>query len=155
MLKLVALAAAFAFPAEVANALGPDRTLDEATLARIKKEVWPGFYRAQDADGLAAFLDDAFVNIGPDGAVTPRTKELAAVRAKAWTPANFRYEISEFIWLRDDLVIIVGNGSSDRTGDDGKPCRHVYTSSNLVKRAPDAPLGWRALSSHVSGVKCD
>ncbi len=154
MRVIAAVAAAFLVAFASASADEGHRAADEAALTQIKTDAWPGFYRTQDAEGLAAFLDAAFVNIGPDGSMTPRAEELAAVRADPWMPANFRYEITKFVWLRDDLVIIVGRGSSDRTDDDGKPCRHVYASSNLLERAGDAPLGWRALSSHVSGVEC-
>jgi hypothetical protein len=138
--------AAFAAP--------PDRSADEAALKRIKTEVWPNFYRRQDAKGLDAFLDPAFVNIAPDGQLTTKAEELEGVRAEPWNPKNFRYTIKNFVWLNDDLVVVVGRGESDRTDGAGKPCRHGYASSNLLKRAPGAALGWRALSSHVSGDAC-
>ncbi|WP_425409173.1 nuclear transport factor 2 family protein [Hyphococcus sp.] len=132
----------------------PDRKADEAALSTIKLETWPEFFRTQDADGLGAFLDPAFVIIGPDGALTTRSETLDGVRAAPWTPSNFRYEIGSFAWLNDNLVIIVGKGNSDREDDEGRPCAHSYTSSNLLERAPDTPTGWRALSSHVSNVQC-
>ncbi|WP_428408831.1 nuclear transport factor 2 family protein [Hyphococcus sp.] len=154
-----ATAAALAFlalaPVAARAETAPDRTADEAALTTIKTDIWPGYYRNQDAEGLAAFLDPAFVNIGPDGAVSTRADELEGVKAEPWNPSNFRYEVGNFVWLRDDLVIVVGQGSSDRRNEEGQPCRHSYTSSNLLERAADAPNGWRALSSHVSGVKCE
>ncbi len=131
------------------------RAADEAALTRIKTEIWPGYYRGQDAEGLGKFLAGAFVNIGPDGSVSTRDAEIDWVRENAWSPANFRYTINKFVWLNDDLVIIVGRGESDRTNEDGAPCRHSYASSNLLERAPQSPNGWRALSSHVSGDQCD
>ncbi|MBL9097728.1 MAG: nuclear transport factor 2 family protein [Alphaproteobacteria bacterium] len=132
----------------------PARDHDEARLRHIKLEAWPAFYRTQDAKGLAGFLDSVFVNVGPDGSLTTRAEELDAVRAQPWNPKNFRYTIQHFVWMNDDLVLVVGRGESERTGEDGKPCRHGYASSNLLKRAADTPLGWRALMSHVSGVAC-
>lgn len=153
-MKKLFLALALSLAAGGACAKAPDRVADERALTHIKTELWPGFYRAQDAEGLAVFLDEAFVNIAPDGSVTPREEELAGVRDFPWNPVNFHYEIEKFVWLKEDLVIIIGRGSSDRTNEDGLPCRHVYASSNLLERAKDAPLGWRALSSHVSGAEC-
>jgi hypothetical protein len=144
--SLALIGAAFAAP--------PDRSADETTLIRIKTEVWPNFYLRQEAKDLDAFLDPAFVNIAPDGQLTTKAEELEGVRAKPWNPKNFRYTIKNFVWLSDDLVIVVGRGESDRTDGAGKPCRHGYASSNLLKRAPDSALGWRALSSHVSGDAC-
>ncbi|WDI31468.1 DUF4440 domain-containing protein [Hyphococcus flavus] len=132
----------------------PDRAADETALTTIKLETWPGFYRTQNVEGLGAFLDPAFVIIGPDGELTTKTQALDGVRAAPWTPSNFRYEIGSFVWLNDDLVIVVGKGNSDREDAAGRPCAHSYTSSNLLERASDAPEGWRALSSHVSNVQC-
>ena len=150
MTFLLAIAALAAVQAPAAQGA---RAADEAQLTRIKTETWPGFYRSQDADGLAAFLAEGFVNVAPDGAIASRAEELAGVRASRWEPRNFRYTIERIAWLDPDLVLIVGRGASDRT-EDGRACRHSYVSSNLLRRAPGTPLGWRALSSHVSGVSC-
>jgi hypothetical protein len=150
ILVLVAAMLAAGLPARAA----PERERDEAQLRHIKTEVWPSFYRKQDAKGLESFLAPAFVNIAPDGGITTRAEELEGVRQYPWNPKNFRYTIGQFVWLSGDLVIIVGRGESDRSSDDGKPCRHGYASSNLLTRAPNAPLGWQALSSHVSGDAC-
>ena len=138
-----------------APAAASDRAEDEAALTLIKTQTWPGFYRGQDADGLGAFLDPAFVNIGPDGSVSTRADELTWVRSTPWNPANFRYEVERFVWLKDDLVIVIGKGLSERQDDNGEACEHSYTSSNLLERAPGTANGWRALSSHVSGLSCD
>ncbi len=146
---LVTFVLALAMPV----AASTPRAADEAKLTQIKTEVWPGFYRRQDVKGLDGFLAGAFVNIGPDGGITPKAQELEAVRAQSWNPKNFRYTITRFVWLSDNLVIVVGRGESERTDKDGKPCRHGYVSSNLLERTA-SPLGWRALSSHVSGVAC-
>jgi hypothetical protein len=129
------------------------RAVDEAKLTQIKTEVWPGFYRRQDVKGLDAFLADVFVNIDPDGGITSKAEELDGVRASGWNPKNFRYTITRFVWLNDNLVVVVGRGESERTDKEGKPCRHGYASSNLLERTA-SPLGWQALSSHVSGVAC-
>jgi hypothetical protein len=137
-----------------ADAPPSQRQRDEAELTRIKTEVWPGFYRRQDAAGLASFLAPTFVNIAPDGSVTERASEIAWVRENSWNPKNFRYTVKRFAWINDDLVVVIGRGESDRADDAGKPCRHSYTSSNLLRRAAGAPHGWQALSSHVSGDQC-
>lgn len=132
-----------------------ERIRDASTLRQIKTTVWPTFYREQDIDGLSAFLAPDFVNIAPDGTVTPRAQELESVAETAWNPANFRYEVQRIAWVDADTVLVVGEGTSDRTDDGGEPCRHRYTSSNLLKRAPDSELGWQAHASHVSGVRCE
>ncbi|GAB4524218.1 MAG: hypothetical protein Kow00133_12410 [Amphiplicatus sp.] len=131
------------------------RAADEAQLRRIKTELWPNFYRQQDMKGLAAFLADSFVIIGPQGEVSTRADALEDVAAGPWSPANFTYTVLRIDWHGADLVTITGRGESDRASARGEPCRHRYISSNLLRRAPAAPLGWQALSSHVSGVACE
>lgn len=131
-----------------------DRKADEAAIREIKATHWPNFYRNQDTAGLGAFLAPEFVNIAPDGAVTPRAEELAWVRNNAWGPANFRYTVTRIDWFGSDLALVTGKGASDRTNGEGKPCQHSYVSSNLLRRAPGTALGWQALSSHVSGDAC-
>jgi hypothetical protein len=143
-----------AFVVLVAAAPAPDRAADEAALRRIKAETWPGFYRTQDVEGLGRFLADSFINIGPDGTVETRAAALDRVRSNAWTAVNFVYAVERIDWHGDDLVTVTGRGTSERTTTDGRPCRHRYVSSNLLRRAPDRPHGWQALSSHVSGVSC-
>ncbi len=138
----------------LAPAAAADRKADEAAIQRIKTEIWPSYSRNQDTAGLGALLADEFVNIAPDGAVTPKTEELAWVKANTWSPANFRYRITRISWLAPDLALVIGEGASDREDEAGKPCRHRYASSNLLRRAPNSPLGWQALSSHVSGDTC-
>jgi Domain of unknown function (DUF4440) len=135
-------------------ALAADRAADESDLRTIKTEHWPGFYRKQDVAGLGAFLAPSFVNIAPDGSATARAAELEWLAANPWKAVNFSYTIARIDWHGDDLATITGRGASDRTDAAGRPCRHTYVSSNLLRRTPSAPHGWQALSSHVSGVSC-
>jgi hypothetical protein len=151
---IAGLALVAAAPAAASEAKS-NRAADEAALTQIKTQTWPGFYLGQDADGLGAFLDPGFVNIGPDGSVSTRADELTGVRSSPWNPTNFRYEVERFVWLKDDLVIVIGKGMSERQNDNGEACEHSYTSSNLLERTPGTANGWRALSSHVSGLRCD
>jgi hypothetical protein len=72
--------------AGTAPALGAtSRATDEAKLTQIKTDIWPGFYRRQDVNGLDAFLADVFVNIGPNGEITPKATELEGVRTSLGT----------------------------------------------------------------------
>lgn len=149
------IAAVLVMAAAALSPASADRADDEKVLTRIKTEDWPAFYRQQDVDGLSAYLDPAFVNIAPDGSVTSRAEELAWVAGNRWNPQGFSYTIDRFDWFADDLVLVIGTGRSLREDEQGAPCRHSYVSSNLVRRAPGAPLGWQALASHVSGVRCE
>ncbi|XBQ15159.1 MAG: DUF4440 domain-containing protein [Oceanicaulis sp.] len=143
---LLALAAA-AQPSE--------RAADEAALVHIKTIVWPAFYAEQDVAGLDGFLAPGFVTFAPDGAATTRADALASVTAAPWTPTDFTYTVERLDWHGPDLVEVSGFGRSLRETAEGEPCRHSYFSSNRLVRAPEAVHGWRALSSHVSGVGCE
>lgn len=131
------------------------RAADEAALRHIKTEIWPAYYAEQDVDGLAEFLAAGFVTFSPDGAATTRADALASVAAEPWTPAEFVYTVERIDWHGPDLVEVSGTGDSLREDADGRACRHRYFSSNRLIRDEAARHGWRALSSHVSGVRCE
>ncbi len=124
---------------------------DEAALQRAKLEEWPGYYRRQDAEGLAGFLLADFQEIGSSGAKSGRDEALAWVRGNSWAPSNFRYEIDAIRFVTADVALVIGRGGSDRKGADGKPCRHSYVSSNLFRKLDGR---WRPALSHMSGEKC-
>lgn len=131
-----------------------DRVADEAQLRHIKTQVWPGYYRNQDVEGLSAYLGPGFVNIAPDGSASEREAEIAWVAANEWNPTNFRYVVDRIDWFGPDLVMVTGRGLSERTDEQGRPCDHSYASTNMVRRAQESPVGWHALASHVSGTQC-
>jgi len=143
-----------AIPAQGNTEAKQDRQADERQLTHIKTNIWPGYYRDQDTEGLRDFLASSFVNIGPDGAAVVKREELAAVAGEPWNPVNFRYVVDRMDWHGDDLVTITGRGMSDRRNSDGSTCLHSYASSNLLRREEGIKIGWQALSSHVSGVEC-
>ena len=142
------LAALLMFTIAQTNGLG---TADEAALRRAKLEEWPGYYRRGDAAGLAGFLLPDFQEIGSSGAVSGRDAAIAWVRGNDWSPRNFRYDIDAIRFVTGDVALVIGRGSSDRTGADGKPCRHSYVSSNLFRKLDGR---WRPALSHISGERC-
>jgi ketosteroid isomerase-like protein len=146
---LVAMVWALASPSATADP--PSHSADEAALREAKLVEWPGYYRRQDVDGLAAFLLPGFQAIAGDGAIEEREAVLASVRANPWDPANFRYEIDHIRFLSDDTALVIGRGGSD-SARDGRPCRARYRSSNLFRKVEGR---WRAALSHISGQACD
>ncbi len=153
--QFAAISLLCAAPLCIANGeVNTGTTQDEARLKEIKTTVWPTFYRSQDVDGLGRFLASTFVNIAPDGNVSTREAELRSVAENSWNPVNFRYVVKRIDWHGVNLVTVTGHGMSERTDEQGKPCLHSYTSSNLLRRTQDTEYGWQALSSHVSGIGC-
>jgi hypothetical protein len=145
------LAMTLAWASASGQSAPPSRIDDEAALREAKLVEWPGYYRRQDADGLASFLLPGFQAIAGDGSIEEREGVLAQVRARPWNPANFRYEIDHIRFLADDTALVIGRGGSD-SARDGRPCRARYRSSNLFRKVGGR---WRAALSHISGEACD
>lgn len=124
----------------------------EATLRDIKLKVWPGFYRAQDVEGLGRFLAPGFRSVAGDGSITTREEELKWLAANPWRPQAFSYTISSIACPAPDTAVIIGTGRSTRTDRDGKRRVGSYVSSNLFVRGE---AGWRAAASHISGERSE
>ena len=127
----------------------------KSTLATIKIDEWPSYYKTQDADGLAAFLSKDFVFITDDGSRSDYAQEVDWVRNNPWSGAendDFVYRIEDIVFQSDSVAIIYGEGTSTRTTEAGELCRHSYWSSNTL-RLEDGR--WKPTFSHVSGVKCE
>ena len=134
------------------HAASPHRESDIAALREAKLKAWPGFYRANDADGLAAFLADGFVALSDDGSTETKEQAVAWVRANKWGNAenDFRYDISDIAFYGADTANVYGMGSFNGTGPDGA-CRMRYTSANIFIRQAGR---WRPAFSHTSRAAC-
>jgi ketosteroid isomerase-like protein len=142
-LAVLALFAAGASPAD-----------DRAALEEAKLRTWPTLYRTNDADGLANFLADGFVQFSDDGSIETKEQAVAWVRSNKWANANndFRYEISRIAFYGPDTANVFGVGSYDGKAADGSACRMRYTSSNIFIRDK---LRWRPIFSHTTAAACE
>ncbi len=142
-LAALALFAAGASPAD-----------DRAALEEAKLRTWPTLYRTNDADGLANFLADGFVQFSDDGSIETKEQAVAWVRSNKWANANndFRYEISRIAFYGPDTANVFGVGSYDGKAADGSACRMRYTSSNIFIRDK---LRWRPIFSHTTAAACE
>jgi len=114
---------------------------DEQELRHIKTVLWPQAYRTQDVELLDSLLHDSFVVINDSGERSSKQDELEYIRNNTWNPGNFRYRIDSLEIYGNSFAIVSGTGTTDT---------YTYTSSNaLIKENGQ----WRAVSSHVSGVK--
>lgn len=131
----------------------PDRAADLAALREAKLNAWPGYYRTNDADGLAAFLADGFVAMGDDGSTETKGDVVAWVRANKWANAAnaFRYDIKDIAFYGPDTANVYGVGSFDGKGADGTACRMRYTSANIFVREGGR---WKPKFSHTSKAAC-
>ena len=114
---------------------------DERTLRHLKTVLWPKAYLTQDVELLDRLLHDSFELINDEGERATKWDELDYIRKNAWSPGNFKYRIDRLDIYNESFAIISGTGMADT---------YTYKSSNVLIKENGQ---WRAVSSHVSGVK--
>lgn len=115
-------------------------------LLRYLKEVeWAKAYREQDTVLLDRILGDDFQMIDDEGVWSNKEGELEWIRHNAMVNDTFYYEIKRLDALDNGTAMVCGNGHiwSDSI-------ETVYQSSNVLVKRDGI---WKAISSHVSGVK--
>lgn len=122
---------------------------DEATLRRLKEELWPRAYREGDPALLDQILAEEFQMIGPDGAWSSKRQELDYVSRHRMQNKSFRFEIRRLEVFENGTAVVAGRGvvigpASDPDGG------YEYQSSNILIRRAGR---WQAIASHVSGVR--
>ncbi|MBL7963634.1 MAG: nuclear transport factor 2 family protein [Flavobacteriales bacterium] len=118
---------------------------DERSLRHLKEVQWPQAYRTQDTVLLDNILHEDFEMIDAEGNVFRKADEIAWVKSNTWRVDSFRYEIKRLATWPNGTAIVSGIGHmlSDSV-------THTYWSSNVFVKTDGR---WRAVSSHVSGVK--
>ena len=114
---------------------------DEETLRHFKTVLWPKAYRTQDVALLDELLHDTFEMIDEEGNRSTKKKELEYVAANQWNPGNFEYRIERLQVYQGSFAVIDGTGIADK---------YSYKSSNFLVKEDGR---WRAIASHVSGVR--
>ena len=114
---------------------------DEQTLRHIKTVLWPQAYRTQDIELLDSLLHDSFEMIDAEGNRSTKEKELDYIRDNQWDPGKFEFRIERLAIYKDSLAIVDGVGVAET---------YTYKSSNVLIKEDGR---WRAIASHVSGVK--
>ena len=118
---------------------------DERVLRHLKEVEWPKAYGEQDTLLLDRILRDEFQMIDAEGNVFTKADELGWIKKNEWKVDSFRYEIKRLETWPNGTAIVSGVGHmlSDSTAS-------TYWSSNVFIKTDGM---WRAISSHVSGVK--
>ncbi len=122
---------------------------DEAVLRNLKETEWAKAYREQDTKLLERILADEFQMIDNEGNWSNKKLELEYIKNNKPVYDSFRFEIKRLDIFENGTAIIAGAGHI--TGKDtGGEYKIEYQSSNvLIKRNGI----WKAISSHVSGIK--
>lgn len=142
-LFLITLVAACGEPVD--EAARPGAKDDEQALRHLKEVEWSTAYREQDTVLLDRILHDDFQMIDAEGNTFTKADELEWIKKNEWGVDSFRYEIKRLETWPNGTAMVSGAGHmlNDST-------ETVYWSSNVFIKTDSA---WKAVSSHVSGVK--
>lgn len=129
---------------------GTPATADEAALRHLKEVSWPKAYFEQDTALLETILADEFQSIDADGEWSDKAAELEYIKNNKPSYDSLTYKITRLDVFDNGTAIVAGEGTVRAKGKDGKTTVSTYQSTNvLVKRVGV----WKAVASHVSGVK--
>lgn len=123
----------------------PITSEDKDILRNLKEVLWPKAYREQDTVLLDKILGVDFQMVDAGGNWSNKAKELEWIKEHSMQHDSFYYEIKRLDILDNGTALICGTGHiiNDST-------ETIYQSSNvLIKRNH----GWKAIASHVSGIK--
>jgi len=122
---------------------------DEATLRQLKEVLWPKAYAEQDVALLDSILADEFRLIDADGNWFTKGDELNYIRNNPPGYDSLVFKVKRLEVFENGTAIVAGEGTVHGK-DAAGPYVSTYQSTNvLIKRDGR----WRAISSHVSGVK--
>ena len=118
----------------------------ERKILRVLKEVeWPKAYRDQDTVLLDRILGDDFQMVGNDGTWSDKAGQMARIKAAPMDNDSFRFEIKRLDVFPNGTAIVGGTGHVYRD-----TTYTIYQSSNVLIKRDSL---WKAVLSHVSGVK--
>ncbi len=118
---------------------------DRKTLRYLKEVEWPKAYREQDTVLLDRILGEDFQMIDADGNWSDKKFEIDWLKKNAIAHDSVFYEIKRLDFPANGTAIISGTGHI--TNDSVKT---IYQSSNVLVKRNGV---WKAVSSHVSGVR--
>jgi hypothetical protein len=122
---------------------------DREKLTHLKEVLWPKAYREQDTVLLDNILADEFQMIDDAGEWSNKKLELDYIKKNKPTYDSFRFEITRLDIFENGTAVVAGTGHIKGSDEKG-PYYMQYQSSNiLIKRSGN----WKAISSHVSGIK--
>lgn len=122
---------------------------DETALRELKIVLWARAYREQDVNLLDRILHPKFRLIDSDGTISTKPEEIEYIKKNKASYDLFRFEIERLEIFDGRFAVVSGQGIIQSTGKSGKTETRYRSSNHLIKE--DGV--WRAVSSHVSGVK--
>lgn len=122
---------------------------DEATLREFKTVLWPKAYGEQDTVLLDQLLHKDFQMIDDNGDTYTKADELAYIANYGPSYDEFNFEIIRLDIFDNGTAVVSGEGTMKGV-EAGEAYITKYKSSNVLVKMDGQ---WKAISSHVSGVK--
>ncbi len=122
---------------------------DEETLREFKTVLWPKAYGEQDTVLLDQLLHEDFQLIDDNGDKYSKSDELAYIAEYGPSYDEFDFKITRLDIFDNGTAVISGTGTMK--GVNGAEAYITkYQSSNVLIKVGGE---WKAINSHVSGVK--
>lgn len=128
-----------------------EHTQDLQTLRFLKEVEWPKAYREQDTVLLDRILAEEFQMIDASGNTYTKKDELEYIKGHKPSYDSFRFEITRLEVFENQTAIVSGIGHIDGADEKGA-YNTTYSSSNILIKRDGL---WKAISSHVSGIKTE
>lgn len=125
-------------------------TPDEAALLKLKQQDWPRAYFQQDVKLLDSILHEKFQMIDASGDKSSKAEELDYIAKNKPGYASLTYKVTRLDVFANGSAIVSGEGTVVGKRKDGTPSTSTYQSTNVMLKVDGQ---WKAVASHVSGVK--
>lgn len=122
---------------------------DEATLRHLKEVLWPKAYAEQDVKLLDSILAPEFCRIDAEGNWSTKNDELEYISKNKPKYESLVFSIKRLEVFENGAAIVAGEGTVKGQDQIG-PYVMTYQSTNVLIKRNGV---WKAISSHVSGVK--
>lgn len=122
---------------------------DEAIVRNLKTTLLPNAYIEQDTARLNQLLHKDFQLVDDNGDTYTKTDEMEYVGNYGPSYSSFEFEVLRLNVFDNGTAMVFGKGTMKGTDDAGAYITSYKSSDIFIKVEGQ----WKAISSHVSGVK--
>lgn len=134
-------------PAEEASSVITES--DKKDLVHLKTVLWPKAYGEQDTALLNQILHEDFRLIDDEGSVFSKQDEMVYVSQYGPSYSFFEFKVERLDLFDNGTALVSGTGIMKGVDDEGTYITTYKSSNTLIKDNGN----WKAVNSHVSGVK--
>ena len=122
---------------------------DEEVLRNLKTVLWPKAYSEQDTALLNQILHEDFELVDDNGDTYTKADELEYITNYGPSYSEFEFQVERVDLFENGTAMVSGKGIMKGENSDGAYITTYKSSNTLVK----VDGQWKAINSHVSGVK--